>query len=99
MDADDVEGQMHHEFRSCPEHAGAPECRSDGKAPLCRTEIRFELPHLKETDGTVEAVDGTAVRLKVDSLCVHGDTPGAVAMAHAVRSALTAAGIHVEPFV
>jgi len=51
------------------------------------------------TEGTVDAVDGTAVRLEVDSLCVHGDTPGAVAMARAVRSALAAAAIQVEPFV
>ena len=51
------------------------------------------------TEGTVDAVDGAAVRLEVDSLCVHGDTPGAVAMARAVRSALDAAAIHVEPFV
>ncbi|MGN6761717.1 MAG: LamB/YcsF family protein [Leifsonia sp.] len=51
------------------------------------------------TAGTVDAVDGTAVRLEVDSLCVHGDTSGAVAMARAVRSALAAAAIQVEPFV
>jgi UPF0271 protein len=51
------------------------------------------------TDGTVDAVDGAVVRVEVDSLCVHGDTPGAVAMARAVRSALAAAAIHVEPFV
>lgn len=51
------------------------------------------------TEGTVDAVDGAAVGLEVDSLCVHGDTPGAVAMAGAVRSALAAADVQVEPFV
>ena len=50
------------------------------------------------TDGTVTAVDGEEVTVRVDSLCVHGDTPGAVAMALAVRAALAAADIGVEPF-
>ena len=50
------------------------------------------------TDGVVTAVDGTDIAVQVDSLCVHGDTPGAVAMARAVRDALAAAGIGVEPF-
>jgi UPF0271 protein len=50
------------------------------------------------TDGRVVAVDGSDIRVQVDSLCVHGDTPGAVAMARAVREALTGAGVRVEPF-
>jgi UPF0271 protein len=50
------------------------------------------------TAGTVEAADGTVISVTVDSLCVHGDTPGAVAMAQAVRDALTQAGIEVGPF-
>ncbi|MET7393156.1 5-oxoprolinase subunit PxpA [Dactylosporangium sp. NPDC005572] len=49
-------------------------------------------------DGEVEAVDGTVVAMPVESLCVHGDTPGAVAMATAVRDALLAAGVSVLPF-
>ena len=46
-------------------------------------------------DGEVEAVDGSMVRVEVASLCLHGDSPGAVAMAHAVRAALDAAGVEV----
>lgn len=46
-------------------------------------------------DGVVEALDGTTLHLRADTLCVHGDTPGAVAIARAVRSALEAAGIPV----
>jgi UPF0271 protein len=49
-------------------------------------------------DGEVVAVDGTVLTLPFESLCVHGDTPGAVAMAAAVRSALVAAGIPPAPF-
>ncbi|GAB7192382.1 5-oxoprolinase subunit PxpA [Kineococcus sp. NUM-3379] len=49
-------------------------------------------------DGEVEAVDGSVVPVAVGSVCVHGDTPGAVAIARAVRAALEEAGIRVAPF-
>jgi UPF0271 protein len=48
--------------------------------------------------GEVEAVDGTVVRLQPHSLCLHGDTPGSVETAAAVRKALEAAGVELEPF-
>jgi 5-oxoprolinase (ATP-hydrolysing) subunit A len=51
------------------------------------------------TDGVVTTRDGAAITLDpVDSVCLHGDTPGAVAIATAVRSALEAAGVGVGPF-
>jgi 5-oxoprolinase (ATP-hydrolysing) subunit A len=46
----------------------------------------------------VVAVDGTALLMPVESVCVHGDTPGAAELARAVRTALTAAGVDVRPF-
>lgn len=46
----------------------------------------------------VVAVDGTVVPVDAGSLCLHGDTPGAVSMARAVRSALTVAGVGLAPF-
>ncbi|OLT26860.1 hypothetical protein BJF79_43080 [Actinomadura sp. CNU-125] len=49
-------------------------------------------------DGGVVAVDGADVALDARSMCVHGDTPGAVALAGAVRAALTDAGVALEPF-
>jgi UPF0271 protein len=49
-------------------------------------------------DGEVVAVDGTVVRVAVESICVHGDTPGAVELAGAVRAALEAAGLAVAAF-
>ncbi|GAA0731922.1 LamB/YcsF family protein [Dactylosporangium roseum] len=49
-------------------------------------------------DGVVKAVDGSVVPMPVESLCVHGDTPGAVTMAAAVRAGLLAAGITLAPF-
>jgi UPF0271 protein len=50
------------------------------------------------TDGVVTAVDGSDVRVSADSACVHGDSPGAVAMATAVRAGLADAGITLRPF-
>jgi UPF0271 protein len=47
------------------------------------------------TDGTVIAGDGTVLTLAVDTLCVHGDSPNAPALARAVRRALAAAGVAV----
>jgi UPF0271 protein len=48
--------------------------------------------------GEVVAVDGTVVQVRPDSLCIHGDTPGAVEMAARVRAGLEAAGVALESF-
>ncbi|MFW5470178.1 LamB/YcsF family protein [Knoellia sp. CPCC 206435] len=50
------------------------------------------------TDGVVTAVDGTEVAVRADSICTHGDSPGAVEMAGAVRAALTGAGVTIAAF-
>jgi 5-oxoprolinase (ATP-hydrolysing) subunit A len=50
------------------------------------------------TEGTVVALDGSTVAVPVESVCVHGDTPGAVDLARAVRSALERAGVTLAPF-
>ncbi|RUQ39537.1 LamB/YcsF family protein, partial [Micrococcus sp. HSID17228] len=50
------------------------------------------------TEGVVAAVDGTDVRVDAESICLHGDTPGAVAMAAAVRRALEGAGVSIKAF-
>ena len=49
-------------------------------------------------DGGVTAVDGSFLKLAVDTLCVHGDTPGAPEIARAVRDALSKAKVKVAPF-
>jgi UPF0271 protein len=48
--------------------------------------------------GTLTAVDGSLLAVRAVSLCVHGDTPGAVALTRAVRAALLAAGTELAPF-
>ncbi|MEV0721992.1 5-oxoprolinase subunit PxpA [Micromonospora purpureochromogenes] len=51
------------------------------------------------TERTVVAVDGTVIPCAVGSICLHGDTPGAVASAALVRAALLDAGVTPKPFV
>ena len=48
-------------------------------------------------EGRVRAVSGEWVDLRADTVCLHGDGPHAVALAHAVRRALDTAGIAVKP--
>ncbi|MDQ4024448.1 MAG: LamB/YcsF family protein [Actinomycetota bacterium] len=50
------------------------------------------------TESVVEAVDGNTMPVRADSICVHGDSPGAVAMAERIRDAFAAEGIVVAPF-
>jgi UPF0271 protein len=49
-------------------------------------------------DGVVEAVDGSMVPCPAVSICLHGDTPGAVELARQVKAAMIAARIEVLPF-
>ncbi|WP_323017249.1 5-oxoprolinase subunit PxpA [Castellaniella sp.] len=49
--------------------------------------------------GELTAIDGSRVRLQADSICVHGDSPGAVGLARAVRARLDGAGVTLRPFV
>jgi UPF0271 protein len=57
---------------------------------VCRRAVRMV------QQGTVEASDGTEVAMRVASLCVHSDSPGAVEVARAVRTALEQAGVELR---
>lgn len=50
------------------------------------------------TEGVITAVDGNEVTVAAESICVHGDSPGAVDMARQVRLALEAAGVRIGSF-
>jgi len=50
------------------------------------------------TEGTLTSASGRQLRIGARSVCIHGDTPGAVALAGAVRSALVRAGVSLAPF-
>lgn len=43
----------------------------------------------------VDAVDGTRIRIAADTLCIHGDRPGAAAAGNAIRDALQQRGIEI----
>jgi len=49
--------------------------------------------------GMMPAIDGSPIRLNADSICVHGDSDGAVDMARGVRAALSAKGIEIRSFM
>jgi 5-oxoprolinase (ATP-hydrolysing) subunit A len=51
------------------------------------------------TAGEVETIEGTVIPCQVESLCLHGDTPGAVELTTRVREALDSAGVRLAPFV
>ncbi len=53
---------------------------------------------LMATEGRVRAMDGSFITVAIDSICLHGDTAGAVDLARAVRVALGEAGVEVAAF-
>jgi 5-oxoprolinase (ATP-hydrolysing) subunit A len=50
------------------------------------------------TDGVIESLDGVQMRVRADSMCVHGDTAGAAELAAAIRDALERAGVELKAF-
>lgn len=49
--------------------------------------------------GEIETISGKRIALQADSICVHGDSPGAVEMARRIRARLLQAGVALTPFV
>ncbi len=49
------------------------------------------------TEGKATALSGETFEVQADSLCLHGDTPGAVEMAQRVKEGLLAAGVRIAP--
>ena len=48
------------------------------------------------TTGTVTAINGDVIDVRADTLCIHGDTPGAAAAAQAVRDVLESHGVRIR---
>lgn len=46
---------------------------------------------------SIETTDGPAIHVPADTICLHADSPGALAIATAVRGALESAGVEVAP--
>jgi UPF0271 protein len=70
--------------------------RSESGAVLHDAEAIAERAVRLATAGEIVAIDGSIVRTEARSLCIHGDTPEAVAIARHVREALEAAGVPVR---
>lgn len=49
-------------------------------------------------EGTLEAIDGNIIKIEAQSICVHGDSPGAVAIAQEIRRRFEAEGIEIRSF-
>jgi UPF0271 protein len=47
---------------------------------------------------SIVAASGKTIPTPVESICVHGDTPGAVEIAKAVRAMLEQNGVTISPF-
>jgi UPF0271 protein len=72
--------------------------RTSPGAVLTHPEVAARQAVSLATEGVVTALDGTKVTVAAASICVHGDTPGALSIARAVRAALEAAGVTIAPF-
>ncbi|HEX4692093.1 MAG TPA: 5-oxoprolinase subunit PxpA, partial [Solirubrobacteraceae bacterium] len=70
---------------------GEPGALLEGAAAIAARALAF-------AGGEIADADGASLQLSVRSLCLHGDSPGAVAAATAVRAALERAGVRLEPF-
>lgn len=49
-------------------------------------------------EGVIEAIDGTLTKVDAQSICVHGDSPGAVAMAKRLREVFEQSGLTIRAF-
>lgn len=77
-----------------PDGSLTPRSRPDAMIEDPQQSIRQVLRMVQE--GRVTAVDGSDVEVRADTLCIHGDQPGAVVFAKAIRAAFQEAGIEVR---
>jgi UPF0271 protein len=70
--------------------------RSQSGAVIDDEEIVVSRAVMMAREHVVVAVDGSRVPLEVDTICVHGDTPGAAALAGRIRQSLIDAGLEVK---
>jgi UPF0271 protein len=70
--------------------------RSEPGAVLADVEAVAQQVRALVTDGEVRASDGSRVEVSFQTLCVHGDTPGAATLARRIRQELDALGVSVS---
>jgi len=71
--------------------------RSEPGAVIEDTEAVVARAVAMARDRVVKAIDGSRIDLEVETICVHGDTPGAALLASRIRAALMDAGVNVLP--
>ncbi|MDQ3405502.1 MAG: LamB/YcsF family protein [Actinomycetota bacterium] len=79
--------------------AGTLVPRSEPGALITDTDVVVARALRLAEHGELVAIDGTVLPTTAQSLCLHGDTPGAVGHARAVRAALNQANVEVVAFV
>ncbi|SOC82299.1 UPF0271 protein [Ensifer adhaerens] len=72
--------------------------REPGAVLHDKHEIAERMLQLART-GTLVAIDGSAIEISAQSICVHGDSPGAVEIAQTIRQRFEREGVAVRPFV
>jgi 5-oxoprolinase (ATP-hydrolysing) subunit A len=75
---------------------GSLTSRSKPGSVIHDTQIVVERAIRMVRDKQVVAIDGSTIALQADTICLHGDTPGAAEHARAVRVGLEAAGVEVR---
>ena len=78
--------------------AGALVSRREKGAVLHDEQLIAERMLRLVREGVVEAIDGSTVRIEADSICVHGDSPGAVAIARRLRERFEQEGVAIASF-
>lgn len=72
--------------------------RSEPGALITDPEIAARRALKMASSARVLSDDGPEIALEIDTICIHGDSPGAPVLARQLRVALTEAGIEVRPF-
>ena len=71
--------------------------RTQAGAMIEDVEVSIQQTLQMVKEGTVTASDGSKVKVRADTLCIHGDQPGAVTFAKSIREALTREGVMIGP--
>lgn len=79
-------------------HSGTLVSRSLPGAVLHDAELIAQRMLRLVSEGVIESIDGRVIALQADSICVHGDSPGAVTIARSLKNGLQAAGVKIHAF-
>jgi UPF0271 protein len=86
-------------YEAFPDRAYTPEgtlvSRRQPGAVIKDPDVVAQRALMMAKEGKVVAIDGTEITLRAETLCVHGDTPGAVNLVKNIRQTLTEAGVEV----